>query len=176
MQDGIGKTHHGQSSGFCLILSGGCSHIKCWVGRWAELKKHFEDSFCGSFLGFSAKLNGVTSFFLLLCCRDTDRGFQLYQSDPSGNYGGWKATAIGGNHQGAQNILKSDYKDDINLADAIKLVIKVSFLPELSVFLLTRILKADGCACMDAKQACPTVCSERRTWGFEGESDRVNST
>jgi 20S proteasome subunit alpha 3 len=26
---------------------------------------------------------------------DTVHGFQLYQSDPSGNYGGWKATAIG---------------------------------------------------------------------------------
>ena len=28
---------------------------------------------------------------------DADRGFQLYQSDPSGNYSGWKATAIGNN-------------------------------------------------------------------------------
>ena len=26
---------------------------------------------------------------------DAVHGFQLYQSDPSGNYGGWKATAIG---------------------------------------------------------------------------------
>ncbi len=26
-------------------------------------------------------------------------GFQLYQSDPSGNYGGWKATSIGANSQ-----------------------------------------------------------------------------
>ena len=26
---------------------------------------------------------------------DKHFGFQLYQSDPSGNYGGWKATAIG---------------------------------------------------------------------------------
>lgn len=25
-------------------------------------------------------------------------GFQLYQSDPSGNYSGWKATAIGANN------------------------------------------------------------------------------
>ena len=34
-----------------------------------------------------------------VCCRDKQRGYQLYQSDPSGNYGGWKATAIGANHQ-----------------------------------------------------------------------------
>jgi hypothetical protein len=26
---------------------------------------------------------------------DAVHGFQLYQSDPSGNYGGWKATSIG---------------------------------------------------------------------------------
>ena len=28
---------------------------------------------------------------------DRHYGFQLYQSDPSGNYGGWKATCIGNN-------------------------------------------------------------------------------
>ena len=59
------------------------------------------------------------------CCRDDDRGFQLYQSDPSGNYGGWKARAIGGNHQAAQNILKQDFKEDISLDEAVRLVIKV---------------------------------------------------
>ncbi|MES1907410.1 MAG: hypothetical protein MHM6MM_000530 [Cercozoa sp. M6MM] len=40
---------------------------------------------------------------------DSHYGFQLYQSDPSGNYGGWKATAIGRNCQQAMNILKTDY-------------------------------------------------------------------
>ena len=33
---------------------------------------------------------------------DPHFGFQLYQSDPSGNYGGWKATCIGNNHQVSQ--------------------------------------------------------------------------
>ena len=28
---------------------------------------------------------------------DKHYGFQLYQSDPSGNYGGWKGTCIGNN-------------------------------------------------------------------------------
>jgi hypothetical protein len=45
-------------------------------------------------------------------CRDEHYGFQLYQSDPSGNYGGWKAVAIGGGHQAAQNLLKTEYKED----------------------------------------------------------------
>ena len=30
---------------------------------------------------------------------DKQFGYQLYQSDPSGNYGGWKATCIGSNNQ-----------------------------------------------------------------------------
>ena len=29
---------------------------------------------------------------------DRHYGYQLYQSDPSGNYGGWKATCIGNNY------------------------------------------------------------------------------
>jgi len=40
---------------------------------------------------------------------DGHYGFQLYQSDPSGNYGGWKATAIGANNQAALSILRQDY-------------------------------------------------------------------
>lgn len=40
---------------------------------------------------------------------DEHHGFQLYQSDPSGNYSGWKATVIGSNNQAGKTILKSDY-------------------------------------------------------------------
>jgi len=56
---------------------------------------------------------------------DKNYGFQLYQSDPSGNYGGWKATAIGANNQAAQSILKQEYKNEMELGDAVKLAIKV---------------------------------------------------
>jgi len=56
---------------------------------------------------------------------DKHFGYQLYQSDPSGNYGGWKATAIGGNHSSAQSILKQDYKADMDLDAALLLAIKV---------------------------------------------------
>lgn len=58
-------------------------------------------------------------------CRDKHRGFQLYQSDPSGNYSGWKATSIGANHQSAANVLQGDYSDDVCLEDAVKMVVKV---------------------------------------------------
>ncbi|KAL3851526.1 hypothetical protein ACJIZ3_013408 [Penstemon smallii] len=56
---------------------------------------------------------------------DKNYGFQLYMSDPSGNYSGWKAAAIGANNQAAQSMLKQDYKDDITREEAIQLVLKV---------------------------------------------------
>merc|ERR1711998_292319 len=52
-------------------------------------------------------------------------GYQLYQSDPSGNYGGWKATAVGSNHSSAQSILKSEYKEDMDLDACLELAVKV---------------------------------------------------
>lgn len=56
---------------------------------------------------------------------DRHYGFQLYQTDPSGNYGGWRATAIGANNAAASSILKSDYKEGLSLAEALGLTIKV---------------------------------------------------
>lgn len=68
---------------------------------------------------------------------DRHYGFQLYQSDPSGNYSGWKATVIGANNQAGKSILKSDYEttppDAMEGADpvipdiqaALKLAVKV---------------------------------------------------
>jgi hypothetical protein len=64
--------------------------------------------------------------------RDEERGYQLYQCDPSGNYGGWKATAIGANHQGATNLLKQDYKEGLSLQEAIQLLMKASLLSSTS--------------------------------------------
>jgi 20S proteasome subunit alpha 3 len=52
-------------------------------------------------------------------------GFQLYQSNPSGNYGGWKATSVGANNASAQSILRQDYTDEMNLKEACALAAKV---------------------------------------------------
>lgn len=56
---------------------------------------------------------------------DDRHGYQLYQSDPSGNYGGWKAACIGNNGAAAVSILKQDYKDEITLEQALDLAVKV---------------------------------------------------
>ncbi|KAF9244897.1 N-terminal nucleophile aminohydrolase, partial [Melanogaster broomeanus] len=62
---------------------------------------------------------------LLYAGYDPHYRFQLYHSDPSGNYSGWKATCIGANNGTAQSLLKQDYKDDIGVEEAIALVLKV---------------------------------------------------
>ena len=56
---------------------------------------------------------------------DKHFGYQLYQSDPSGNYTGWKATCIGGNHATATSILKTDYEDNISMELGKKLAFKI---------------------------------------------------
>lgn len=56
---------------------------------------------------------------------DPHRQFQLYQSNPSGNYGGWKATSVGANNASAQSLLKQDYKEECDLKEACGLAVKV---------------------------------------------------
>jgi 20S proteasome subunit alpha 3 len=56
---------------------------------------------------------------------DPLRQFQLYQSNPSGNYGGWKATSVGANNAAAQSLLKQDYKEECDLKEACALAVKV---------------------------------------------------
>jgi 20S proteasome subunit alpha 3 len=56
---------------------------------------------------------------------DRHYGFQLYQSDPAGNYSGWKATAIGSNSQSAQSMLKTEYDEKMSLEEAKQLAVKL---------------------------------------------------
>jgi len=62
---------------------------------------------------------------------DRNHGFQLYQSDPSGNYSGWKATVIGANNQAGKSTLKVDYTDESSegempdVVGALRLAVKV---------------------------------------------------
>lgn len=57
---------------------------------------------------------------------DVHHGYQLYQSDPSGNYGGWKATCIGNNSAAAVSMLKQEYKEgETDLKAALALSVKV---------------------------------------------------
>ncbi|CEG00903.1 Proteasome A-type subunit [Ostreococcus tauri] len=52
-------------------------------------------------------------------------GFQLYQSEPSGNFSAWKAAAIGASHQAARSILKTEYSEGLDISEAKGIVSKV---------------------------------------------------
>lgn len=56
---------------------------------------------------------------------DNVRGYQLYCSDPSGNYGSWKAHATGKGSVNAISTLKSEYNAENNLKEALILAAKV---------------------------------------------------
>ena len=56
---------------------------------------------------------------------DTVRAFQLYCSDPSGNYGSWKAYATGKVSVNAISTLKSNYAQVSTLREALFLATKV---------------------------------------------------
>lgn len=56
---------------------------------------------------------------------DAVQGFQLYCSDPSGNYAAWKAHATGKNSLNAVSTLKDDYREDLTLKEATVLAAKV---------------------------------------------------
>lgn len=56
---------------------------------------------------------------------DEHFGYQLYLSDPSGNYSGWKATCMGQNGNAGQSLLKNEYEDNMTTEQCIKLALKV---------------------------------------------------
>lgn len=55
---------------------------------------------------------------------DEHYGFQLYQTGPSGNYGGWKATAVGANSKTSVACLRQEYREDMTLEEAKVLGLK----------------------------------------------------
>jgi 20S proteasome subunit alpha 3 len=56
---------------------------------------------------------------------DRVKGFQLYNSDPSGNYAAYKAHATGKNSVNAISTLKSEYEETIDLNGALQLALKM---------------------------------------------------
>lgn len=56
---------------------------------------------------------------------DRFHGFQLYHTDPSGNYSAWKGYAVGQNDQVAQNLLKQDWTPELTLRQGVLLALKI---------------------------------------------------
>lgn len=56
---------------------------------------------------------------------DEHFGYQLYHTDPSGNFSGWKAYAIGINNNTAQQIMRQEWKEGMKVQEALELAAKV---------------------------------------------------
>lgn len=68
---------------------------------------------------------GVRPFGVSIIFGGVDqKGNKLYVTHPSGSYGSYKAVAVGIGRETVENILKKEYREDMNLTDAIKLTIK----------------------------------------------------
>ncbi|KAK1280192.1 Proteasome subunit alpha type-4-1 [Acorus gramineus] len=83
-------------------------------------------SLCDTKQGYT-QFGGLRPFGVSFLFAGWDKhfGFQLYMSDPSGNYSGWKAAAIGANNQAAQSMLKQEYREGMSKEETVNLALKV---------------------------------------------------
>ena len=68
---------------------------------------------------------GVRPFGVSVIFGGVDKtGNRLFTTDPSGSYRGYKAVAIGVGRETVEGFLKEEYREDMRLDEAIKLVVK----------------------------------------------------
>merc|ERR1712176_1705320 len=82
-------------------------------------------SICDTKQGYT-QFGGLRPFGVsfLVAGYDAAQGFQLYHTDPSGNFSGWKAYAIGINNNTAQQIMRQDWKPEMKVQEALELAAK----------------------------------------------------
>ena len=68
---------------------------------------------------------GVRPFGVSIIFGGVDKaGAKLFATDPIGSYRSYKALAIGIGRETAENILREEYREDLNLEEAIRLAVK----------------------------------------------------
>jgi proteasome alpha subunit len=68
---------------------------------------------------------GVRPFGVSIIFAGVDKtGTRVFSTDPSGSYRGYKAVAVGIGRETVEGILKEEYREDINLDEAVKLAVK----------------------------------------------------
>jgi proteasome alpha subunit len=68
---------------------------------------------------------GVRPFGVSIIFGGVDKtGNRVFSTDPSGSYRGYKAVAVGIGRETVEGILKEEYREDLNLDEATKLVVK----------------------------------------------------
>jgi 20S proteasome subunit alpha 3 len=81
--------------------------------------EHLVKKVCNFKQGYT-QFGGLRPFGVsfLIAGYDERHEFQLYTSNPSGNYSGWRATSIGGNSSSAQTVLKQQLQEAAASTDA----------------------------------------------------------
>jgi proteasome alpha subunit len=87
--------------------------IQSLVVEICDIKQSYTQGAGARPFGVSLLLGGVD-----------DAGPQLYTTDPSGSFWGWKAAAIGKESDMVRDFFKEQYKPDIDLEGAIKLAVQ----------------------------------------------------
>ncbi len=78
---------------------------------------------------------GVRPFGVSIIFGGVDKtGSRIFATDPSGSYRGYKAVAVGIGRETVEGVLKEEYREDMNLEEAIKFAVKC----------LTKALEARG--------------------------------
>lgn len=85
--------------------------VESVIKEIADLKQAYTQYGGARPFGISVMVAGV----------NTDNGPKLFVSDVTGNYFGYKATAIGENDEKIKDMLRGEYKESITIEQAIKL-------------------------------------------------------
>lgn len=97
---------------------------------------------------------------------DEFHGFQLYQTDPSGNYSGWKATVIGANNQAGKSLLKSEYGkssgDEMKTDDEEARLPTVQEALQLAVKVLNKTMDGTGSAAVEKMELFTMTLDEEK--------------
>ncbi|MBU7018919.1 MAG: archaeal proteasome endopeptidase complex subunit alpha [Theionarchaea archaeon] len=78
----------------------------------------------GDLVQMHTQYGGLRPFGASLIIGGMNEEPELFVTDPSGGYLGWKAASIGSGRTSAQDVFEAEYKDDITLEDSILLALK----------------------------------------------------
>jgi len=78
----------------------------------------------GDLMQMHTQYGGLRPFGASLIIAGMNDDSELFVTDPSGGYLGWKAAAIGSGRTSAQEVFEAEYKDDISMDQSILLALK----------------------------------------------------
>lgn len=78
----------------------------------------------GDMMQMHTQYGGLRPFGASLIIAGMNDDSELFVTDPSGGYLGWKAAAIGSGRTSAQDVFEAEYSDDLTMEESILLALK----------------------------------------------------